>query len=105
MVTFSIGIGSERKQTAMTKPLEEQSDEELRGALAKGELGEKEGRRKRNSASPATSQSGGVEAQIQMGWQHRCCLQLVGGGPEAILAQCAVDGATACRRRSSQQCR
>jgi len=34
-------IGSERKQTAMTKPLEEQSDEELRGALAKGELGEK----------------------------------------------------------------
>jgi hypothetical protein len=25
----------------MTKPLEEQSDEELRGALAKGELGEK----------------------------------------------------------------
>jgi len=34
-------IGSERKQTAMSKALEEQSDAELRGALAKGELGEK----------------------------------------------------------------
>ena len=35
-MSFERSIGSERKQTAMTKPLEEQSDEELRGALAKG---------------------------------------------------------------------